>query len=145
MYLLGLQYSHDQQFLASNKDYSMRLSKSVLLLVLLSGCANTYEPIVEQQYIDPAKYNRDLYECRSYADQVDMTKEAGQDTIVGGILGAALGAAAGAFSGQAALGAASGGALGAVVGGGSGALDANTRKVKVIRRCLTARGYTVYD
>lgn len=114
--------------------------------LLIQGCAN-YRPIIDDTYINPQQYERDLAECQSFADKVSP----GKTLIVTSIIGAGIGAAVGLAAGVAlnvqdkgslvAFGASIGGIKGAVDGGVYSGL---TQK-QIICRCLSARGYNVLE
>jgi hypothetical protein len=109
----------------------------------LAGCAETYQPIVDRQGIDPAAYERDLAECRDYARRVDPGRSAAKGGLIGGAIGAAVGAVVGALTGnigQAVAIGAAGGATGGVIRGG---VQGGARQKRVINGCLRGRGYRV--
>jgi hypothetical protein len=111
----------------------------------IAACASTYQPIVDTRGVDPYRYQQDLADCRSYADQVNPAQDAGVGALLGAAGGAALGAASGAVFGSPATGAAAGAAVGGIGGGGYGGLSAAERQKKVINNCLRERGYKVLD
>jgi len=107
-----------------------------LMISLLAACAG--RPIVDMAGVDPAQYQRDLAECRGYADQVP--KRAGGGAVVGALIGAAVGAAIGnSDTAQALAGA------GAVQGAAEGAAMSHQERAVVVRRCLAGRGYRVLN
>jgi outer membrane lipoprotein SlyB len=116
---------------------------AALLVVALSACAHTYEPIVDMKGVDPARYQGDLAECRAYADEVGTGGETARSGFGGALLGSALGAIAGAFGGSAGSGAALGAGIGGVGGAASGAGQGVQRQEQVIDNCLRHRGYAV--
>jgi hypothetical protein len=113
----------------------------------LTGCAQSYQPVVDTKGVDSARYQQDLYDCRQYAEQVSPAGNA----AIGGLGGAAGGAALGAITGAilpgvsagngAALGAATGGAVGVAGGAYKGVNDQKT----IINNCLRGRGYSVLN
>ena len=116
----------------------------VALIVLgVTGCAHSYEPIIDRKGVDQARYQQDLAECRDYADQVGVGGEAAKGTGIGAVLGGALGAIAGAFGGGAGRGAALGASIGGVAGGARGTAEGVSDQKQVIRNCLRHRGYAV--
>ena len=119
------------------------LSPALLAAALLAGCAQSYQPIVDMNGVDPARYQQDLAECRHYAEEVSPAGEAVAGGAVGAVLGSALGAVAGAFGGDAGSGAALGAGLGGVSGGASGGLGGAAGQRQVIDNCLAHRGYAV--
>jgi outer membrane lipoprotein SlyB len=121
------------------------MRKLVVLVasIALAGCARSYEPIVDNQGVDEARYQQDLSECRDYAEQVNVGGEAATGTGIGAVLGGALGAVVGAFSGGAGRGAALGAAVGGVTGGAKGTAEGVSGQKQVIANCLRHRGYAV--
>ncbi len=111
----------------------------------LAACAQTYQPIVDLGGVDQAKYQRDLADCRQYAEQVDPAGEAMAGALLGAALGAALGAVTGSFDNgiSAGTGAAAGAAYGGTLGVASGAAGGVGGQIDVIRNCLRGRGYNV--
>jgi outer membrane lipoprotein SlyB len=106
----------------------------------LGGCAVHEKDgglIVDKSGVDPVAYERDLAECRNYALQVDV----GKQTATGAAVGAAVGGAMGAIVGD--PGQAAG--VGAVGGGTHGALSAAEEQKRVLRNCMSRRGYHVYN
>lgn len=113
----------------------------------LAGCATGKSPyvgsrdvIVDTANVDPYVYQRDLADCRAYADEVSVagrgaTRAAG-GAVVGGLLGAAVGNSSTAKRGAGA---------GAVVGGASGTASGYSERQKVVRNCMIGRGYRVLN
>ena len=111
----------------------------------LAGCAQTYQPIIDTKGVEQTKYQQDLSECRTYAEQVSPAGKAATGGGIGAVLGAALGAIAGAFSGDAGTGAALGASVGAVGGTAEGAGQAAGDQKQIINNCLRGRGYSVLN
>jgi len=105
-------------------------------VALAAGCAS--EPIVDRRGVDENAYQRDLAECRAYAQEVDTVGE----TLKSGAIGAAVGGVFGAIWGDGDVVERAAG-TGAVAGGGQGLTEAERRKEKVMYRCLRGRGYKV--
>lgn len=112
----------------------------ILLPLLVAACTTTDEIIIDRKGVDEARYQADLAECRSYADEVrtgeKAVKGAASGAVVGGLLGAAVG-----NSDDAKRGAGAGAVTGAAKGVSSGERD----KVKVVKQCLRGRGYRVLN
>lgn len=108
---------------------------SIVLIVLLSGCAN-YRPIVDSRGVNSAAYEADLRECQAYADQVSPGGHAAIGAFIGGGLSLALAMIGGGDRGASA-------GMGAVLGGAAGAGGGAEAQVNVIRRCMNGRGYRV--
>lgn len=111
--------------------------RAVGILLLLAGCAGNPGPIVDTKGVDMSRYNQDLADCESYADQV----ETGKGVAKGAAAGAAVGAVAGAIGGSVAKGA----GYGALGGGTQSALKNEGEKQDVVKNCLRGRGYKVLN
>lgn len=111
--------------------------------LLLVSCAGSYRPTVDMRGVDAARYEQDLAECRTYAEEVSPAREAAVGGGLTAALGAAIGAIAGAFGGGAGEGAAMGAAIGGVSGTAAGGAGGVSDQREVIRRCLAGRGYSV--
>ncbi len=123
----------------------MRRVASLALILILAGCAQSYQPVVDTKGVDNAKYQQDLLECRQYAEQVSPAGEAATTGVLGAAGGAALGAIVGAFSGSAGTGAAIGAATGGAVGAGAGGVSGISEQKRIINNCLRGRGYNVLN
>jgi outer membrane lipoprotein SlyB len=123
----------------------MRRVASLALILILAGCAQSYQPVVDTKGVDNAKYQQDLAECRQYAEQVSPAGEAATTGLLGAAGGAALGAIVGAFSGGAGTGAAIGAATGGAVGAGAGGVSGISEQKRIINNCLRGRGYNVLN
>lgn len=107
------------------------------VLVLLAGCTTTDEIIIDKKGVDMARYDQDLAECRSYANEV----QTGKKVATGAASGAAVGGLIGAITGNA--GKAAG--VGAVGGGARGASEGSRSEVQVVKNCLRGRGYRILN
>ncbi len=108
----------------------------VIALVVVVGCAN--EPIVDKRGVNHVKYEKDLAECRAYADEVNTPAEGAKRGAIGVAVGGTIGAIVG--DGHSA---GKGAGIGATVGATQGAERAGHRKERVLYRCLEGRGYRV--
>jgi len=126
------------------------MKKLILLSFIISliACApipSTYEPVIDfgNNNIDYALYQKDLNECRRYAERVSPVNQAVGEALAGAAFGAAIGAIIGSgfndVGNCAGVGAGSGGLSGAVHGGGS----AIERQKRIIENCMRGRGYKV--
>ena len=105
---------------------------AVLLAAVLSGCASHHrpgEPIVDLAGGDPIRYERDLGECRQFAEQVALGTRVGAGAAADGnsdtgVRGAGVGAASGTFR---------------------GAADGLRERSQVVKNCLRQRGYRVLN
>jgi outer membrane lipoprotein SlyB len=116
-------------------------------MATLTGCAQTYQPVVDTKGHDSARYQQDLFECRQYAEQVSPAGKAAVSGLGGAAAGAALGAITGALVGgvSAGSGAALGAATGGAVGVGAGAYSGVQEQERIINNCMRGRGYNVLN
>lgn len=108
---------------------------SIVLIVLLSGCAN-YRPIVDSRGVDNVAYERDLSQCQAYADQVSPAGGAAAGAAIGAGLSFILAVIGGGDRGMSA-------GMGAVLGGAAGVGGGADAQVNIIRNCMNGRGYRV--
>lgn len=124
----------------------MKFMPALLLpLSLLAACSSVEEfagtePIVDMKGVNVARYESDLSDCRSYADEVDIAAKTASSAAVGAVAGGVIGAAVG-NSGTAQRAAGVGAASGTLRGAGEGVRE----RRMVIRNCLTGRGYAVLN
>ena len=116
----------------------------LLTALTLSGCAHQQPApggvIVDMKGVDPVQYQKDLNECRAYADQVDAASKVGGSAAGAAAVGGAVGAIFGGGHG-----AAQGAGAGAVVGGAHGVQDTLDERNQVVRTCVRNRGYSVLN
>lgn len=112
-----------------------------------SGCANGYggygapkQVIIDTQGVNMDSYYQDLADCENYARQVDV----GSKTTEGAVEGAVVGGVMGAVLGNHETAERSAGA-GAVLGGFKGNKRARYEQERIVRRCLSGRGYRVLN
>ncbi|MEO1595942.1 MAG: glycine zipper family protein [Pseudomonadota bacterium] len=110
---------------------------TVLGVFLLAACAAHPDPIIDERGVNMAQYEKDLAECKSYAENINVA----EGTAKGGAVGAVVGAAAGAIGGDAGRGAGYGGLAGATRSG----LDNKREQEVVVKRCVRGRGYKVLN
>lgn len=108
-----------------------------ILAIFATGCAN-YQPIVDTQGVDMARYDADLVACQRYAGQVDPASHAAAGAVGGAILGAVIGALVGGRSGAGA-----GAGIYGATGAGIGAGDGMAAQRNIVRKCMAGRGYRV--
>ncbi|TXS92191.1 glycine zipper family protein [Parahaliea maris] len=110
------------------------------LAVTLAACTTTDEVIIDKKGVNMARYEQDLAECRSYADEVrtgeKVAKGAASGAVVGGLIGAAVGNSRDVQQGA---------GVGAVSGGARGAAQGEREEVRVVKQCLRGRGYRVLN
>lgn len=116
---------------------SLRYAIPVLASLVLTACASHPDPIIDQRGVNMAQYEKDLAECKSYAEGISVA----EGTAKGGAVGAVVGAAAGAIGGDAGRGAGYGGLAGATRSG----LDNKREQEVVVKRCIAGRGYKVLN
>ncbi|MDP5054651.1 MAG: YMGG-like glycine zipper-containing protein [Congregibacter sp.] len=120
-----------------------RFSGGLLVLSLLSvgACTTTNEIIIDKKGVDLARYAADKAECEAYADEV----RTGEKAARGAASGAVVGGAVGAIVRDSTDGAIQGAGVGAVTGGVRGLSEGERDKVRVVKRCLSGRGYRVLN
>lgn len=116
-----------------------------LALGLLASCRQVEEitgnrPIVDTKGIDLEAYEADLQECYVFADEVEAGRKVATGAATGAVVGGVIGAAAG--NSETAKRGAGVGAASGTLGGASSAMQERQR---VVRNCLTGRGYLVLN
>jgi uncharacterized protein YcfJ len=115
------------------------VSVSVLNACATANAGANYRPVVDTKGRDVAQYENDLRECQSYALQVSSASDrAAAGAVVGAVFGALLVAASGAKGYRN-----EGAAVGALTGAAEGAVQGETDQRKIIKTCLSNRGYSV--
>mgnify|MGYP005863893451 CR=1 FL=1 len=109
--------------------------------VVLAGCTTSKNVIIDRNGVDMNRYRQDLAECEAYAEEVRK----GEKVARGAVSGAAVGGAAGAIIGDSRDSAVRGAGVGAVTGGARGLSEGEREEMRVIKRCLTGRGYRVLN
>jgi len=123
----------------------MKLTILGLGLLLLLSCRQVEEimgnrPIVDTRGVDPEALESDLSDCYDFADQVQTGKKVLTGAATGAVVGGVIGAAAG-NSETAKRGAGVGAASGTL----SGTSHAMSERKRVVRNCLSGRGYLVLN
>jgi hypothetical protein len=121
------------------------------LAILTAGCGTTaqpggWTPMIDQRNVDPARYEQDFTECKSYAETGGTVEEHGRrNAIRGGVAGGALAAGAIVATGGLAAIPLLGGVVATQMGIGAlgGKFFADSRYRSVITQCLNGRGYSV--
>lgn len=120
------------------------LRATVLAVPLLALAACQSNPkqrvIVDTKGIDPAVYEQDLAECSTLSDQAKPGSSAARGAVGGAVIGGALGAI---FGDSRSAGRMAGG--GAVIGGASQAGAGYSERDRVLRNCMSGRGYRVLN
>lgn len=122
----------------------MRRTAPIILVAFLApflaSCASTDRVVIDQKGVDQAKYEQDLAECQQTAKQVGTGRDTAEGAAGGAVVGGLLGAI---FGNSNTTGAGAG--VGAVVGGAGKAGDAQQEKKRVLRNCMSGRGYRVLN
>jgi outer membrane lipoprotein SlyB len=129
------------------KNNNILILGLTLVVVIASGCANGYrgyggpkEIIIDTKGVDLNAYYDDLGDCEQYARNVDVGAETTEGAVAGAVLVGVLGAVLGnSDNAQRSAGA------GAVVGGVKGNQSARHEQERIVRRCLSGRGYRVLN
>ena len=96
--------------------------------------------IIDTQGVNMDAYYGDLADCENYARQIDVSAETAEGLVAGAVVGGVLGAVLGnSDDAQRSAGA------GAVVGGVKGNQSARHDQERIVRRCLSGRGYRVLN
>ena len=114
----------------------MRISKTRILRRASRLCFAP-ETLIDTQGVNMAQYERDLADCNTYGEQVQIEQGVAKGVVAGG----AVGAASGAVLGDAGTGA----ALGAIGGGARSAQIGANEQAGVVKRCMRLRGYRVLN
>lgn len=108
-------------------------------LALLAACTTTSEIIIDQKGVNMARYEEDLADCESYAEQVPVGKKGAKGAASGAVVGGAIGAIDDGRD------TAEGAGIGAVLGGVKGLNEGERDKVRVVKNCLRGRGYRILN
>jgi outer membrane lipoprotein SlyB len=92
-----------------------------------------------------AAYDADLAQCQYTARGVRNNANTAENAGIGAVGGAALGAVGGAIGGNAGLGAEVGALAGLIGVGGYKEAESETREETIVKNCMRARGYNVFD
>jgi len=113
-------------------------------LLIIAGCASSpgNRTIVDMKGVDPHQYEMDLAECAVYADEVAVAEKAAGGAVAGAAVGAALGAIWDGYGGS---NVGRGAASGAVLGGAGGLGSGVNERDRVVKNCLSGRGYRVLN
>jgi outer membrane lipoprotein SlyB len=122
------------------------MSLIVGVTIGLSACAGAdYRPVVDMTGHTQAQYNRDLALCQYQARSVRNNGNEVKDAAIGTVGGAAGGALLGAIGGNAGLGAGVGALVGLVGTAGYKEAQTENREENVVKRCMRARGFTIFS
>ena len=129
------------------KNQTMSFLGLALVAAITSGCANGYRDyaapkqiIIDSKGVDMDAYYDDLGDCERYAQHVDVSAETTEGVVKGAVLGGVMGAVLGNHkTAERSAGA------GAVLGGVKGNQRARHEQERIVRRCLSGRGYRVLN
>jgi outer membrane lipoprotein SlyB len=113
---------------------------AALVLLPLGACTTTDEIIIDRKGVDMSRYEQDLAECRGYSSEVKSGEKAARGAASGAVVGGLVGAVIDGGDG-----AARGAGVGAVTGGAKGVSRGEQEEVRVVKRCLSGRGYRVLN
>ena len=111
----------------------------ISLSLLATACTTTSEIIIDEKGVDMTRYEDNLADCESYAEQVAVGKKTAKGAASGAAVGGAIGSVSGGRSGG------EGAAIGAISGGAKGLNEGDREKVRVVKNCLRGRGYRVLN
>ena len=130
----------------SDKDFTVSIrgevmiNRTIFLTILLPqllGCTTTQEIVIDDRKINSQEYSKDLRDCRRLSGQIDaegkVLKGVGSGTVIGGV--------SGAINDDALRGAVTGG----IIGGVKGFDETEKGKLRVVKNCLSHRGYIVLN
>ena len=117
------------------------MKKYLLLTIVfaslaITGCARHAQIIVDPQGLDMALYKQDLADCQRLADQVES--KVAQGIVGGAVVGAIFGEIFGSRHHRPAK-------LGALSGGLQGGADTAYERRRVLKNCLSDRGYRILN
>jgi len=112
---------------------------TIVTLLLVCSCASN-KVIVDRKGVNMAQYEKDLVECRQYAEEVSVGEEVAEGAARGAVVGGVIGAAIGNSNTAGRVGGA-----GAAHGASRGLSKAEHEQKRVVRNCLRGRGYRVLN
>ena len=112
----------------------------LFLFSLIVGCASK-KVIIDTKGVNLAQYEQDLSDCRGYQAQVNDHQRVASNAGIGAAIGAAVALVTGGDSDDASRA----GGLGAIKGGVGTILEDDHTKDKVVKRCMSQRGYRVLN
>ena len=116
--------------------FRYRLLSPVVLVLFLIGCAS--KPVIDNKGVDMQAYEQDLAECQDIVEQLESGKTIAKSAAFGAAVVGAISLIAG---GDATVDA----TIGGIQGGAAGGLKTDDEKFRVLKNCLTNRGYTVLN
>jgi outer membrane lipoprotein SlyB len=112
--------------------------------LFLSACAGAdYRPVVDMSGHSEAKYDRDLAACQQTARTARNNTDIAEDAGLGAAGGGALGLVGGAIGGNPLLGLGVGALAGGVGVGGYEESKTENREERIVKNCMSARGYRI--
>ncbi len=126
-----------------NKMRNLSIAVTIAFAAAACGSVEQFtgaEPVVDMQGVNYAMYHADLMQCRDYADQVNV----GRQAAVAATATAAAAAVAGASVDDSDTAKRLAG-VGAAVGAFKGVAGALDERRQVLGNCLSGRGYRVLN
>ena len=119
----------------------------IYFFLVTIGCSTTtnYRPVVYPENVTMSQYEKDLAECKAISQQKSPVGEGAKGTAIGAATGALLGLGIGSLTGDAGKGAAIGAGSGALAGAAGGGAKGLSEQKKIIRNCMTQKGYKILD
>lgn len=111
---------------------------TIITTLILTGCAQHAQIIIDPKGVDMNAYYTDLTECQNLADQVES--QIAEGVIGGAVVGALFGAIIGGRRTAVTTG-----QMGALSGALSAGGKEHYQREKVIRNCLNNRGYQILN
>jgi hypothetical protein len=114
------------------------------LAVSVSGCGGAdFRPVIDMRGHTEVAYQQDLAACQRQTRGVRKNTDIAEEAGIGALGGAAGGAVFGAIGGAPGLGAGVGALTGIVGGGGYKEVETERREERVVKNCMSARGYNI--
>lgn len=128
--------------LARNASAPAVLATALFLSACAGGGAD-YRPVVDMSGHSEAAYDRDLAACQQTAHTARNNTDIAEDAGLGAAGGGALGLVGGAIGGNPLLGLGVGALAGGVGVGGYEEAKTENREERVVKNCMSARGYRI--
>ncbi len=100
----------------------------IIVPLFITACTTTDEIIIDEKGVNMSAYQQDLAECQRYTSGVKSGKKTAKGAASGSVIGGLIG-----------------GITGGASGGAKGAREGEKIEVRVVKRCLSGRGYRVLN